>query len=58
MSTDTERHPMDSLDAGSRWVYRLLDLFWAVDEVVKRSDDVPAEIIKAWEAAEAARKRL
>ena len=54
----TERHPLDTLDAGSKWVDQLLALFWAVDEVVKRTDDVPAEIVAAWEAAEAARKQL
>jgi hypothetical protein len=54
-----QKNALDSLTASSDWVERLLDLFWAVAQVVDEQDEsVPESIAVAYDAAESARKEL
>lgn len=49
---------LDSITANAAWIDALLGLFWEVDIGVKLGMTFPRSTLRAYEAAEAARKAL
>jgi len=56
--SDDERTLLDTLAGQGEWIDALLALFWVVDAHVKDRALLPLQIEQAYDAAEAARRKL